>query len=38
MSTGIVDGSVRGESTPHPDFLLNAENLSLSHKGRGKEA
>ncbi len=21
--------------TPHPDFLLNAENLSLSRKGRG---
>ncbi len=26
-----------GENTPHPDFLLNAENLSLSRKGRGEE-
>ena len=25
----------RVEGTPHPDFLLDAENLSLSHKGRG---
>ena len=26
----------RVEGTPHPDFLLDAENLSLSHKGRGE--
>ena len=26
---------LRRIETPHPDFLLDAENLSLSHKGRG---
>ena len=27
---------LRRIDTPHPDFLLNAENLSLSLKGRGR--
>jgi len=34
-SLAIANSSAE-ERTPHPDFLLNAENLSLSRKGRGK--
>jgi hypothetical protein len=31
-----AQGIVAASLTPHPDFPLNAENLSLSLKGRGE--